>query len=100
MREKFLVSPGFRRNFEIFVEHRVASGVFTIDEIEGLREIIRKDLRPGPDNNRVGVDCLEISGVRIPATIDDVADRYRLWEEFLADEVEAIELANNERRAE
>ena len=99
MREKVTVSPAFRRNFEIFAEHRIASGLFTAEEMEYLRELIRKDLRPGPDPIRAEVDCLEIAGVRIPATIDDVADRYRLWEEFLADEVEAIELANNERRS-
>jgi hypothetical protein len=94
MIEKVTVSAAFRRNFEIFAEHRVSSGFFTDEEMEGLRELIRKDLRPGPDQIRAEVDCLEIAGVKIPATIDDVADRYRLWDEFFAAEVEALELAN------
>lgn len=86
------VSAAFRRHFEIFAEHRVSSGLFTPDEMEKLREVVRSDLRPGPDLLRADVDCLEIDGVKVKATIDDAAERYRLWDEYLSDEAESIAL--------
>ena len=89
------VTKRFRDNFEAFAAHRVASGAFSVSEMDEFRALVRKDLEPGPDQIRGEVDCLEISGVKIPATIDDVSDRYRLWDEFFSAEVEAIELAEN-----
>jgi len=86
------VTRRFRDNFEAFAAHRVASGEFTAEEMEGLRDLVRKDLQPGPDQIRGAVDCLEIAGVKVPATIDDVEDRYRLWDEFFAAEADDIML--------
>ena len=90
MSEKVTVTPAFRRNFEIFAEHRVSIGLSTQEEMDDLREIVRADLRPGPDQIRAGVDCLEIAGVKIQATIDDAVERYRLWDEYFAAEAEDI----------
>ncbi len=89
-----IVTKRFRDNFETFAAHRVASGEFTAEEMEGLRDLVRKDLQPGPDQIRGAVDCLEIAGVKVPARIDDVEDRYRLWDEFFAAEAEDIQIQN------
>ncbi len=84
------VTKLFRDNFEMFAADRVDSGEFTQEEMEELKALIRKDLEPGPDQIRHGVDCLMIAGVKIPATIDDEAERYRLWDEFFAAEAEDV----------
>ena len=90
-----IVTKRFRDNFEAFAAHRVASGAFSVSEMDEFRALVRKDLELGLDQNRGAVDCLEIAGVKIPATIDDVSDRYRLWDEFFSAEVEEIERAEN-----
>ena len=89
------VTKAFKDNFEAFAAHRVASGAFSVSEMDEFRALVRKDLEPGLDQIRGEVDCLEIAGVKIPATIDDVSDRYRLWDEFFSAEVEEIERAEN-----
>ncbi len=81
-----IVTRRFRDNFEVFAAHRVASGDFTAAEMDEFRSLVRKDLEPGPDEIRAAVDCLTVSGVKIPSTIDDAGERYRLWDEFFAAE--------------
>jgi hypothetical protein len=85
-----IVTKRFRDNFEVFAENRVASGAFSADEMDALRSLVRKDLEPGPDQIRGAVDCLEIAGVKIPATIDDADERYRMWDDFFASEADDI----------
>ncbi len=84
------VTKLFRDNFELFAADRVDSGEFTQDKMAELKALIRKDLEPGPDQIRQEVDCLMIAGVKIPATIDDENERYRLWDEFFAAEAAII----------
>lgn len=81
------VTKRFRDNFDLYAEDRLASGEFTEEEMIELKALIRKDLEPGPDQIRKEVDCLMVAGVKIPATIDDEEQRYKLWDEFF--EVEA-----------
>ena len=87
-----IVTRRFRDNFELFAAHRVASGAFSDSEMEEFRALVRKDLEPGPDQIRAAVDCLVVAGVKIPATIDDAEERYRLWDEFFAEEAADIAL--------
>lgn len=84
------VSRQFRDNLEKWSAHRIATGQWTAEEIEGLREMLRTEIRPGPDQFRQGVTVLTRCGVAIPATIDDHEERYRLWDDFFADEVRII----------
>lgn len=92
-----IVTRRFMDNFEVFAAHRVASGYFTAAEMDEFRSLVRKDLEPGPDQIRTAVDCLAVAGVKIPATIDDAEDRYRLWDEFFA--AEAADIATQRRMA-
>lgn len=73
----------------------MASGAFSVSEMDEFRALVRKDLEPGLDQIRGEVDFLEIAGVKIPATIDNAADRYQLWDEFFSAEVAEIEMAEN-----
>ena len=86
------VTKLFRDNFDLFSADRVDSGEFTQEEMAELKALIRKDIEPGPDQIRQEVDCLMIAGVKIPTTIDDDAERYRLWNDFFAAEAEDIKL--------
>ena len=92
-----IVTKRFRDNFEEFAAHRVASGAFSASELEEFRALVRKDLDPGPDQIRAHVDCLVVAGVKIPATIDDAEERYRLWDEFFSEE--AADIARKRRMA-
>ena len=85
------VTKKFRNNFEAFAADRIATGEFSESEMAELKEMVRKDLQPGPDQIRGAVDCLIIAGVPIPATIDDEAERYRLWDEYFEWAVEEID---------
>lgn len=84
------VSRKFKSDFDTFVADRIGTGAFTHSDADDLKEIIRKDLTPGTDQNRKGVDCLMVDGVMVPATIDDAEDRIRLWYEFFEEECAAI----------
>lgn len=77
------VSREFSERFEAFVAGRVASGAYALADVEELREVVRRDLQPGPDTQRGSVDCLMIAGQPVSACIDDADERRRLWEEFL-----------------
>lgn len=84
------VSRKFKSDFDTFVADRIGIGAFTHADADDLKEVIRKDLTPGQDQNRNGVDCLMVDGVMVPATIDDVEDRIRLWSDFFEEECAAI----------
>lgn len=82
----------FRDNFEAWAQHKVDMCEFTVQEIEELRGMIRKDMTPGPDQLRAECEFLTSAGVKIPATIDDHEERYRLWDAFFAAELMDIRL--------
>lgn len=82
----------FRDNFEAWAQHQLDACNYTLSEIEGLRGMIRKDITEGPDQLRGECVFLTSKGVKIPATIDDHEERYRLWDGFFAAELADIEL--------
>lgn len=54
------------------------------------KEMLRRDLAPGPDQLREGLTVILESGVEIPATIDDHEERYQLWSNYFANEAALI----------
>ena len=89
-REMATVTARFKDNYEFWSAYKVATGEFTQDEIDGLKVMIRRDLTKGPDQLREGLEVINLAGVTVPATIDDHEERYQLWEQFFAEECEAI----------
>lgn len=85
-----IVTRKFRDDFEIWAADRIAKGEFTPAEIEGLKDMLRRDLAPGPDQLREGLAVILAAGVEVPAAIDDHEERYRLWAEFFEVEAESI----------
>ena len=83
------VTRKFRDNFEIWAANRIASGRWTVNEVEGMRETLRIDLAPGNDQLRAGL-TVTVGSIEIPASIDDAEERYRLWADYFAVEAASI----------
>lgn len=69
------VTRKFKANFECWSARVVEAGEWTAQEIEGLKELLRKDFTPGPDQVR---DATK--------KIDDHEERYKLWDDYFAAE--------------
>lgn len=80
------VTRQFKENFEAWAADRIASGQFSESEMDDFKAMIRKDLQPGPDQLRQGLEIIKAAGVAVPATIDDHEERYLLWDNFFANE--------------
>ena len=78
------VSKKFRDDFEAWAVNRVAAGEFSQEEMADFKDMLRRDLAPGPDQLRAGVSVIVAAGVVVPATIDDHEERYRLWAGYFA----------------
>ena len=87
-----IVTRKFRDDFEIWAADRIAAGIWTQGEIEGLKSMLRIDFSPGPDQLRAGLTVIIAANVEVPATIDDHEERYRLWADYFDAEARAIEL--------
>lgn len=83
------VTRKFKENFDAWAAIRVSSGDFSESDMEELKGLLRKDLQPGPDQLRSGLTIRD-SGIERSAAIDDHEERYRLWDNYFADEVRAI----------
>ena len=81
------VTKQFRDNFEAWSRVKIAAGDFSIEEMADLREMIRIDLKPGPDQLRKGMEIISAAGVKITAAIDDHSERYKLWDEYFTAEL-------------
>lgn len=55
-----------------------------------FKDMLRRDLTPGPDQLREGLTFIIAAGVEVPATIDDHEERYRAWADFFEIEAAAI----------
>lgn len=84
------VTRKFRDDFECWATDRVSCGHFTAIEMADFRDMLRRDLTPGPDQLREGLTVIIAAGVEVPAAIDDNERRYQLWADFFAAEAEAI----------
>ena len=69
------VTRQFKANFERWAARVVEAGEWTEQEIEGLKDLLRKDFTPGPDQVR---DTMN--------KIDDHEERYKLWDDYFAAE--------------
>ena len=84
------VTRKFRDDFEAWAADRIARGVFTDAEMAEFKDMLRRDLTPGPDQLREGLTVSIAAGVEVPATIDNHERRYALWAEYFDLEAEAI----------
>jgi hypothetical protein len=92
------VTRKFRDDFDTWAADRLRKGEFTPADMEELKEMLRRDLAPGPDQLRAGLTVIIASGVEVPAAIDDHEQRYRHWADFFSIEAEAIRI-NSTREA-
>lgn len=79
------VSRQFKEDFDLWAKHKIDSGEFSQEEMAEMKEMMRKDLMPGPDQLREGLTYINQAGVEVPAMIDDVNRRVELWTNFFAD---------------
>lgn len=84
------VTRKFRDDFDTWAADRLAKGEFTPANMDEFKDLLRRDLTPGPDQLREGLTIIIAAGVEVPATIDDHEERYRLWADYFAVEAEAI----------
>lgn len=84
------VTRKFRDDFDTWAADRLAKGEFTPADMDEFKDMLRRDLTPGPDQLREGLTIIIAAGVEVPATIDDHERRYALWADFFAMEAEAI----------
>ena len=85
------VTKRFRDNYDFWISHKIKSGEFSEEEAKELKAMIRKDLTEGPDQLREGLEIILAAGVKMPATIDDHLERYKLWDEFFEVECQEIQ---------
>ena len=84
------VTRKFRDDFDTWAADRLAKGEFTPVDMAEFKDLLRRDLTPGPDQLRAGLTVIIAAGVEVPATIDDHERRYALWADYFAIEAEAI----------
>jgi len=82
------VTRKFRDDFDTWAAHRIETGEWTPADLEEFKDMLRRDLAPGPDLQRQGL-VVSIAGVEVSAAIDDHEQRYSLWAEYFAGEAEA-----------
>lgn len=84
------VTRKFRDDFDAWAADRLAKGEFTETDMAEFKDLLRRDLAPGPDQLRDGLTVIIAAGLEVPAAIDDHEERYRLWGDYFAVEAEAI----------
>lgn len=84
------VTRKFRDDFETWAADRIRKGEFTPADMDDFKDMLRRDLAPGPDQLRAGLSVIVAAGVEVPVAIDDHEERYRLWADFFAAEVQSI----------
>ena len=80
------VTKRFKEQFDIWAANKIADKSFSVEEMEELKGLLRKEFSPGPDQLRAGQSIINAAGVEVPATIDDHEERYRVWDAFFAAE--------------
>lgn len=86
------VTRKFRDDFETWSADRIARGEFSESDMEEFKDLLRRDLTPGPDQLRAGLTVIIASGVEVPAMIDDHEERYRLWSDYFDIEAQSVRL--------
>lgn len=91
------VTRKFRDDFDTWAADRLAKGEFAEADMAEFKDLLRRDLAPGPDQLRAGLTVIIATGVEMPATIDDHEERYRLWADYFSVEAKAIRSINKEK---
>lgn len=84
------VTRKFRDDFDTWAVDRIRKGEFTPADMDEFKDMLRRDLAPGPDLLREGLAVIIAAGIEIPATINDHEERYRRWADFFDIEAESI----------
>ena len=88
------VTRKFRDDFDTWAADRIAKGEFSDADMGEFKELLRRDLTPGPDQIRAGLTVIVAAGVEVPAAIDDYEKRYSLWADYFTLEAESIRNLN------
>jgi hypothetical protein len=62
------VTRKFRDDFDIWAADRLAKGEFTPADMDEFKDLLRRDLTPGPDQLRAGLTIIIAAGVEVPAS--------------------------------
>jgi len=84
------VTRKFCDDFDTWAADRLTKGEFTPADMVEFKDMVRRDLTPGPDQIREGLTIIIAAGVEVPATIDDHERRHELWADYFEIEAEAI----------
>jgi len=85
-----IVTRKFRDDFETWAAEQITCGNFTETDMAEFKDLLRRDLMPGPDQLREGLTFINTTGIEVPATIDDCEQRRQLWADYFAAEAAAI----------
>ena len=78
------VTKQFKDDFDTWANDRLKWGDFTPEDMTEFKELLRKDMTPGPDQLRQGLTLITQAGVEVPAMIDKVEDRIKCWSDYFA----------------
>lgn len=81
---KVTVTKQFKEDFDTWAAYRLKWGDFTDEEMTGFKEMLRKDMAPGPDQLREGLTIITEAGVDVPAMIDNHEDRIKAWTDYFS----------------
>lgn len=84
------VTKQFKDDFEFVAAYWIEQGMWTAEEVEGLRGLMRKhELADGPDTLRDTLTHFDKGNEKLSA-INNPQERYELWRGFFDDEAKQI----------
>lgn len=78
------VTKKFKDDFDVWAEDRLRHNDFTPEDMAEFKSMLRRDMTPGPDQLREGLELINSAGVAVPAMIDSVDDRVKAWSDYFA----------------
>ena len=78
------VTKQFKEDFDTWSAERIKWGDFTREEMAEFKEMLRKDMAPGKDQLREGLEVINAAGVTVPAMIDNYEARIKCWTDYFA----------------
>lgn len=78
------VTKQFKDDFEVWAADRLHYKDFTPEDMVEFKEMLRKDMTPGPDQLREGLTLINQAGVEVPAMIDNYEDRIKAWTDYFS----------------
>ena len=87
---KVTVTKQFKDDFDTWANDRLERGMFSKDEMDGFKAMLRIDFAPGKDQLRDGLEAINAAGVAVPVAIDNHEERYRVWTAYFSDEANQI----------